>query len=456
MIARRAGHRAAIAVALSLLAAGCALSEPVEVIENRYKTLKTAPEGVKADELVLSVISSASSTKKSGIKLTELSDRAQAALVAETKGNPPLELQAAKDGGGEVVDASTVSRKVEFSLRPKDFLQPGDRIDAVRIQIQVAPEQSTDWRISGWNQAANADSVIEIGKLTDTSASKISASTGLDIAKFLVDASVSAESSRTRVREMQIKDVGELNAAVDGTGAAWLDETAAWRVNLARNRSSIDLTIAALPGNIGQTGYHSASKLWGEPQDGLAPPVAPSKVEIRWTTQIVPKRPLKPICGIATFIYRQRKISHVDAATFSESDDNVSLVKGGDGTQIRFLLSPAPYQPLYSLAVGNHRLLFTPTGTNAVQLQFASLEQASAFRTWLLRALPKGGPIGNGVIGLQDNNLKSRPLTADDLAALALVPAFLTDVRRAREENKIGCDAPRADDADTDPIDDEE
>ncbi|RYY28732.1 MAG: hypothetical protein EOP62_02435 [Sphingomonadales bacterium] len=456
MIGRQARLQACCVAAISLLAAGCALSEPPEVIENRYRTLKDAPEGTGAGVLLLSVTTSSGSPKKSVVKLTELSDRAQAALVAETKGKPPIELRAAQESVGEVVQASNISRKLEFSIRPEKFLRPGVRIDAVRIEIQVAPEQALDWRISGWSQAANTENTIEVGKLTDTSASKVSASAGLDIVKFLPDASISAETSRTRVREMQIKDVGVLNAAVDETGTAWLDETAGWRKDLARNVSSIDVSVAALPGNLGQTGYHSASKLWGEPQDGLAQPVLPAKVEIRWITQVVPKRRLQPICGIATFLYRERHITDVNAATFSESDDDVELRLGGGDKQIRFLLSPAPYQPLYSLALGSHRLLFTPTGAKPVQLQFASLEQASAFRTWLLRALPKGGAVSNGDIGLQDNVKLSRPLAASDLAALAIVPTFDALVRQSRAADEAGCNTPPAADDKTKADDDAE
>jgi hypothetical protein len=453
MTVRQARARLCGAAVFPLLMAGCALFEPQEVIENRYKTLKVAPPETEADALILSVITSASSSNKPGIKFTELSDRAQAALVTETKGKPPLELKAAKESAGDVVQASSVSRKVLFSLRPQAFLQPGDRIDAVRIEIRVAPEQAGDWRISGWSQAANADSVIEIGKLTDTSASKVAGSTGLNIANFLPDASISAEASRTRAREMQIKDTGELNAAVDGTGTAWLDEMAAWRVNLARNRSSIDLTVAALKGNMGQTGYHTTSKLWSEPDDGLAQPVPPGKVEIGWIKQFVPKRRLQPICGVARFVYRQRHISNANAATFSESDDDVELRTGG-GDAIRFLLSPAPYQPLYSLAVGDHRLLFKPKGQTARQLEFASLDQVSAFQTWLRRALPNGGLVANGEIGLQDSVKMLRPMIASDLEALAIIPSNDAKVRQVRNADTAGCDAPQTPVDDVEVVDD--
>ncbi len=431
---------------LSLLLAGCTLIQPKPVIENRFSvTTQVTPTDDAAAAVQLAVTSAPVARdggKDDSVKITQLSDRGQAALITATQGKPPATLSDNKKDGGasDVTLANTISRRIVVAVRPSQFLDPGDRVDAIRVEMKVADPQRPDWRISSWTQASNGQTVIDIGKLTDTANSKVSASTGLDIAKFLPDATVAAEASRSLAREVQLKDTTDFDAAVDSEGRAWLDETAGWRVSLAHNLG-IDVTLTAPSQQLYPVNYFTASKLMGDPpKDGLAPPLAAKQIQLRQVTRYVHQRDAAPVCGYATLTYRIRHIGNAKGrATFSESDDLVIYRKGS--SSVGFLLAPAPFDPLYALETNGLRLTYVDLAKHRAGLQFASLGDATAFRNWLTRALPKGGKIGNGEIGIW-TGAKLRTLTADEQAALMPVVADQGRLDTARAADTETCPAP--------------
>ncbi len=416
-------HLPASALVLPLALAGCAALVPQPVIENRYAAATFAPQPNADTDIIMSVNTTVPSGGGESIKLTELGERAQAAMVTTNQGKPPTKITATTvQADTQISMETTLKRRVEIALRPATFMQPGDRVDAVRINFRVATADAQNWKITGWTEARNADKVIEIGKLTDTSSNTLTASTGLNIAKFLVDASVSAEAKRELAREMQIRDVGELNAAVDASGTAWIDETAGWRVNLARSRNSIDVTITAQTG-AGNGGLSADTvavpgKLWS---DDPGPPKAlpPAQVGLRLQQRFVSAAATEPVCAIADLTYRLRRISNdAGRSTFTEADDKVQFVTV-TRPSVGFKLSPPPYQPLYALKAGNEYLSFKGADGKAIVVIFGSLEHASAFRLWLLQALPNGGAIASGEIGMQHGLGGLRPINATDRQMLA-------------------------------------
>lgn len=422
----------------ALLMSGCgAFGNPKPVIENRFAALDPAGMADR-DAVRISVTTTAVTEPAGGVPLVALGDRAQAALIVATNGKPPAKVGRPKpDAPGAIEIVDEVTRHFDVTIRPTDFLPPGDRVDGIRVSLEVAPVHAATWRIAGWSQASNGQKTIELGKLTDVSESKFSASTGLKIAGFLPDATISGESSRSATREATLRDTTDFDAGVDEDGRAWLDESGGWRENLAHNLA-MDATVVARAG-IGSTPRHyvSASDLRGE--DGS--PVPAGKVRLADVTFYEPPGSDQPICGVARLVYRIRHIV-TGAATLTESDDRISFRTGSHTAG--FLLSVAPYRPLYALAAGGHFLAYRPTGGATAALRFASLEEATAFRNWL-RAIAGTRAVANATIGIAAASGALRPVAAAELAVLVPTLSPEAVAVRARRADASRCGLAAAD-----------
>ena len=195
----------------ALVLPGCALFRPNAVVENRF-ALEVKNEDAAAP-VAIEVTSAPVPDGDDKVKITQLAERAQAALILATSGKPPTEISGAKgEGAADVVFDGKFARRLVAAVRPTGFLSPGDRVDAIRLSLSVPPDQANDLRITGWTQATNGQSVIDVGKLTDVSSSKLTASTGLDIGKPFADAKAEAGFSRALTREQAIKDTTDFDA----------------------------------------------------------------------------------------------------------------------------------------------------------------------------------------------------------------------------------------------------
>ena len=419
----------------AILVSGCAaFGNPKPVIENRFAALD--PEGTAVPGTVrISVSTGDVADPPGGIPIVALSDRAQAALIVATSGKPPAKVgRAAPQSPGAIEMRDEVSRHFDIALRPTAFLPPGDRIDAIRVALRVAPAYAARWKITGWTQANNGTKVIEIGKITDTAESKLSASTGLKIAGFLPDATISGESSRNVAREATLRDTSDFDAAVDNDGSAWLDETGGWRDNLAHSLA-MDVTVSALAGVVSVPRHHVVtSDLRAE--DGSSVPAA--KVQLSNVTFYEPTGSEQPICGVAELTYRVRHIV-AGGATTTEADDRISFRTGTGRTG--FLLSPAPYRPLYVLASGGQLLNYVMTGGSPGGLEFATLEDATAFRNWL-QAIKGAGTLSNAKIGIAAASGALRALSAAELARLVPTLSPAAFALRSQRSDTSSCALP--------------
>jgi hypothetical protein len=234
--------RVAAASVLLLLSSCAALGGDRPQIEKRFASQLNADDA--AATIALAVTSTEAFDGEDGIPITALGDQAQAALIEQTKGKPPLTLRSEGGGGGATLIRNSMARRLVVSILPEAFLAPGDRIDAIRVALRVAPAQADHWRITSWSQATNGTKVIDVGTLTSTSSSKVSASTGVALGALLPSASIGGETSQSDTRAVDIKDTTDFDAAVDASGRAWLYESAGWRQSLAHNLS-VDTMISA-------------------------------------------------------------------------------------------------------------------------------------------------------------------------------------------------------------------
>lgn len=397
-----------------LLLGGCAaLGGQKPVIENRYSTY--APPTVAAEKVTLSVSTSEVASTPGGVSLTGLSDRGQAALIEQTKGKPPTTIKPASGPTKAVVLRNSISRHLVIAIQPEGFLPPGDRVDAIKVSLSVFPASSDRWKVSTWTQASNGQTVIDLGKLTDTATSKATISTGLNIAKFLPNLTVTGENDQTSAREAEIKDTTDFDAAVDNNGIAWLYETAGWRQSLAHNLS-VDVVLTTDALKLRPSPTVSVSDLSIDDGKGNSSLAKPSQVTL------IPGSLYSPIdfegqqvCGKATLTYRIRHITTGGGATFTESDDEVEFRLGT--TEVPFLFSPSPYEPGYVIGIGAHTLVYSTGAGPQTSLVFASLEEATDFRNWLRQATPAGGKLANGMIGFIVAG-KFRPLNSGEYAQL--------------------------------------
>lgn len=433
---------AAVAALLPGLLAGCALIHPPAVIEKRFAAVVPADE--TAPLVQIAATSAPAEHGGSGVRLTELGDRAQAALIAATAGHPPAEIDAPNDGGGDpdVGIADTIERRIVVAVRPAEFLAPGDRVDAIRVRIEVAPAQQRDWRITGWSQASNGETTVDLGRLTDSTSSKLTASTGVALGPSLPGAAVGGELDRSATRETVINDATAFDAAVDASGNAWLDETAGWRVSLAHNLA-ISMTIAAPGSRLRPRKLVAATALMRDDPNakGLSSPVPAAQVQLRETTVYAHLADDRPVCGHAELTYRVRHIVNARArSTFSESDDKIAFLKGT--SEATFLLAPAPYKPPYALVTGSYRLAYAMAPAEPAGLLFASLEEATAFRNWYVRTLPAGGRLNNAAVGVAIPGHRVRPLTRAEAGTLVPTVADPGRLAAARAADLDICRSP--------------
>ena len=140
--------RASLLVLFALSLTGCATIQPKPVIEQRFLSAPGASKVVP--KVTLSVATAPSESAASGIKITELGDRAQAALITATKGSPPPRIMPKGDGPSGVELRNTESRVFVVSVRFDKFLAPGDRVDAMQYSLKVDNAINPDWKITGW------------------------------------------------------------------------------------------------------------------------------------------------------------------------------------------------------------------------------------------------------------------------------------------------------------------
>ena len=408
---------AAAPLGLFLLGGCAALSGQKPVIESRYSTY--APSTLVADKVKLSVSTSEVASTPGGVSLMALSDRGQAALIEQTKGKPPTIIKPASGPTKAVILRNSISRHLVIAIQPESFLPPGDRVDAIKVSLSVFPETSDRWKVSTWTQASNGQTVIDLGKLTDTATSKATISTGLAIAKFLPNLTVTGENDQTSAREVEIKDTTDFDAAVDNNGVASLYETAGWRQSLAHNLS-VDVVLTTNTLTLHPSPTVSVSDLSIEDGKGNSSLAKPSQVKF------IPGSVYSPIdfegqqiCGKATLTYRIRHITNGGGATFTESDDEVEFRIGT--TEVPFLFSPSPYEPGYVIGIGAHTLVYSSGAGPQTSLVFASLEEATDFRNWLRQTTPAGGKLSNGMIGFIVTG-KFHPLNSGEYGQLMTGP----------------------------------
>ncbi|SEK00127.1 hypothetical protein SAMN05518849_1252 [Sphingobium sp. AP50] len=382
-------------VSVLLLLEGCAaLGGQKAVIENRYSSVARTSE--TAAKMVLSVSTSEVASTPGGVAITALSDSGQAALIEQTKGKPPTVIKPAGVGSKSVIVRDSITRHLVIAIQPEDFLPPGDRVDAIKVSLQVHPAQPNRWKVATWTQASNGQKVIDLGKLTDTSSSKVSIESGIKIAKFFPDLSVAGESSQTTAREVQLKDTSEFDAAVDNDGMAWLYETAGWRESLAHNLS-VDVVLKTDRLMLRPSPLSTFSDLSIESRGKDEQPARPDAVSLIAASLYAPIAfEREPVCGKARLTYRIRHITNGGGSTFSESDDAVEFRTGT--AEVPFLFSQPPYEPGYVIGIGDYTLHFKKNGEPS-SLIFATLEEATAFREWLRQTVPPGGKLANGKIG---------------------------------------------------------
>ena len=417
---------------------GCQLFQPKPIVENRHKSV--LPSSAQVFPVQIAVSSTAAkSGDGGGVSIKELSDRGQAALITEKKGDPPVTLKDADEGGDSRVEVSgTVKRRIVVAVRPDGFLPPGDRVDALSIGIAVAPAQAGQWKIASWTQASNGSTTIEIGKVSQTSEQKFTAETGLKVTKVLPDATVGFEASRSNTQEATLKDSTSFNAAVDEKGRAWLDEVGGWRENLAHNLE-IDVVVSADQEYLDPLPFVSFSKLRDkdEKAPGKVAFVDPTAVVLSETSSFGPRAPTQVICGVADLTYRVRHITNPEgAATFSESDDIVALMQGKSSAN--FLLAPPPLQPAYGLRTGAFVVSYQVKADTPVGLRLRSLKEALALGDWLYAKNPRDGKIANATIGVVVGG-KIRALTKQE--AGQLLAGLLNEgaVKESRANLLKGC-----------------
>jgi hypothetical protein len=314
---------------------------------------------------------------------------------------------------GPVERRDSIARHVVIAVRPAGFLAPGDRVDATRIALELT---SPGWRFARWTAATNGQTVIELGKLTDTAATKAGASANLAPGGGLPGVSLDAERSRSLARELQLRDTTDFDAAIDNDGRAWLNELAGWRTSLAHNLA-IDAVATAPAADLLPRAAVTATPL----HDDQGRPVPAAAARLAEQMVLAPLHyDNDPVCGIARLTFRIRHVpDQKQARTFSEADDDVIFQTGTAET--RFLFAPPPFAPLVGLRSGGRMLHYRIAGAGApAVLLFHSIEDAMAFRGWLRQQAPAGGRLGNAAIGFA-GPAGLRPPSVQEIADLSPV-----------------------------------
>lgn len=372
------------------------------VVENRYKSATFTPVAGEEDRasFAISVATAVTPAKGSAMAFTSLSDRAQAAYIAELKGKPPpVEIkgdEAAK--AARVTFQSTLKRRFVISVRPiAAFLPPGDRLESVSIWLRVAEPHTDFWTISGWSQASNASETIELGSIQRTEGSKLTVGGGLEATSGSIGATtIGLERSTQNQETGKVVDETKLSAGVKD-GLAWLTQRGGARRDLTGNYE-IDTTLSVVDENYYPVPATKASALVTD--DPKAPSklkdVPASQVDLTLYTTYSAKVPDRPVCGKATLLYRVRQITS-GAPTLSESDDVIDFRSGT--AEADFIIAPPTVLPRYGLSSQGEFMVYRFRGAPQT-LTFASLEEAEAFADWLSRNNPANGKLHNTDIGL--------------------------------------------------------
>ncbi|HEX3423349.1 MAG TPA: hypothetical protein VHS33_08120 [Sphingomicrobium sp.] len=418
--------------------AGCgALLAPHAVVENRFKVEYPAEKDEPAS-ITVDVATAPVEDGSARVSITQLSDRGQAALIEQTKGKPPISItESASQSDAAVAIRNAVRRHLIVAVRSNRFLPPGDRVDAIRVSLAIPREQPGGWSITSWTQASNGETTIEVGKTTDVTSSKFTASAGTSTVTALPSATLGGEIDRNNTREADVKDTTDFDAAVDDDGQAWLEETAGWRVGLSHNLSMDVAATAPLP-QLQRSWFVSASSLTREDpkHPGNSIPQSPDQVSINLVEIDTSNADTKPICGIAHVQYRIRHIIRGED-TFSESDDVVQPLEGNTSTS--FLFAPAPVSPTYGLRSGGEVLAYAQGGLVG-PVNFTDLSAATAFRDWLTQVDPKKGRLANAQIGLAPNlGAVPRPLTVAERRSLEVFNSNGTILAQAEAASAGAC-----------------
>lgn len=370
---------------------------------------------------------------KNEVKLNELSDRGQAALIAATGGKPPFSIEGkgADKGGGGIKSLTSISRLLVVAPVPAGFLKPGDRVDAMRISLRVDPDQSADWKIVGWDAVANKYESREIASVTDEASSKLTASTGLGLGPLLPEAQVGGELARASKSEYKVFDYSYLDAQVTPDGTAWVLQSAGAGKDLAHN-SAVQVRLQYV-GPTYLINYNTFSKLYEEPKEGeAAKPLEPAKVSV---TAVRVEAPLdrKAICGEAKMAYRVRGFDKDKGrSTLTEYDDAAELTIYGEdiaANQARFFMAPPPQTRFFHVFVGDAPIQYKANKSSQPQdLAFASLDEAIAFIAWLQVVEFNGTDLREGQVGLAGAGPNLQPIGKARLGELvaglkAIAPA---------------------------------
>ena len=416
---------------------GCAALNQKAIIEDRFKSTTADMSGVPRVSIAASTRNPPADESK--IAITQLSDRGQAALITAKSGNPPVELsdESAEKTPRVVVRAST-KRRIVLAIRPDNFLSPGDRIDAIRVRLEVAGDHSDGWKFLSWDQAANTETSIDVGKLSIVDANKFTAETGVTLGNSLSDTKLGYEASRTKTQDMEVKDQTRISAAIDETGHAWIDGQAGWRKDLAGNLvldATIGVSLALLP----NASFVSVSALTKPAAKEGDPTVLTPAAEVMISELDVygPKNFLEPICGRAILDYRIRHIAK-GRETFSESDDEITSVSGQ--SESAFILAPPRLEPGYGIRVGDKILEYALADGRVKGVRFQTLQEAVLFADWLKKAAPPTGALkDNGAIGVEAGLGSMRPLTHAEYHSLMAGLLNVEQVVTAQQNLVKGC-----------------
>ena len=439
-----ANQRAVVSTACALCFSGCAaLTVPAPIIENRFRAeLPAQPDNPQ--HVTIDVATGPTPDTAAGVPITQLSDRGQAALIEQTKGKPPVAIKQSVPANEIAIAVhDRISRHMVVSIRPATFLSPGDRIDAIKVRLEIGPGQAGGWQITSWTQASNGETTIDVGKATDVNSSKLTATTGTGAISALPNASIGGEVARGDTREANIKDATDFDAAVDGQGHAWLDETAGWRIGLSHNLSMDAEATAAPP--LQRWSVDSTSSLTRDDpkHPGMVIPQSPDQVRLNPIDLFVPQAEGQPLCGRATLEYRIRHIANeAGRATFSESDDIVQPLEGEADTS--FLFAPAPLTtiPKYGINIYNKELSYKQPGNSPRAITFTDLAAATAFKDWLVQVKLRDGRLANARLGIASGpNLNDdvRPLTNDERKSASVWVSNQNDLDEAWKASSGAC-----------------
>lgn len=427
----------------------CSVIQPRPVIERRFASYVSGTD-VGNPPLTLRVSSAdpdeqAPKAKKE-VKLSDLSDRGQAALITATSGKPPYSIKAEdanKAGSDGIISLTQMSRTVVFAPVALGFMTPGDRVDAMRISLQVDPNLSGDWKIVGWDFVANKYESHEIASVSDEASSTLTASTGLGLGPLLPEANVGGEISRSSKSDYKVLDYSSLDAMVMPDGTAWVLQSASSGRDLAHN-ASVQVGLQYF-GSVKILTYNAFSKLYDEPEEGeTAKPLAPDKVSLSVVRVEAPSDE-NAVCGQVKMAYRVRGI-HKDKgrSTVTEYDDTAELTVFDESiptNRVSFFLAPPPQARFFHIFVGNAPVQFKSNRFSQPQdLAFASLDEAIAFVTWLQAIDFSGTDLREGQIGFAGASPDLQPIGKAKLSQLGA--GILMSNRELNNATEARCSAP--------------